>query len=318
MPVRVVVDTRSVDHHGPVTAPSPSASQRGAPKRAQRAWRELAILVPLVAGVLVLYDRRRSLFHTDTPVRIAAGLALVILGWASARAAGRAVGPVMARRGVTVSGPLGFVVRLATLGIALIVALRIVGLNPSTLAAGGAITAIILGLAAQQTLGNLFAGIVLLSARPFRVTERVRLQGGPLGGPVEGNVVDAGLLYTTLTRGEDKILVPNSLVLNSVVVPLREPGAVDVRARLQPDVSPTELQALLEQSIRTPVRSSPHIHLEEVDPDEVVLRITAVPASDQDGPQLADEVLSALREAGIDEDTRTLRAAAVDGAADQD
>jgi small-conductance mechanosensitive channel len=249
----------------------------------------------------VLYDRRRSLFHTDTPVRIAAGIALVILGWATARAAGQAVGPVMSRRGLSVSGPLGFVVRLATLGIALIVALRLVGLDPSTLAAGGAITAIILGLAAQQTLGNLFAGIVLLSARPFRVSERVRLQGGPLGGPVEGNVVDAGLLYTTLTRGEDRILIPNSLVLNSVVVPLREPGAVSVRARLQPDVNPTTLQARLEDSIQTPVRSAPHIHLEEVDPNEVVLRITAVPASDEDGPRLADEVLETLRDAALGE-----------------
>lgn len=212
-----------------MTPPSPPAARLRATHRA--AWRELALLIPLVAAVLVLYDRRRSLFHTDTPVRIAAGLALVILGWASARAAGRAVGPVMERRGVSVSGALGFVVRLATLGVALVVALRVVGLNPSTLAAGGAITAIILGLAAQQTLGNLFAGIVLLSARPFRVGERVRLQGRPLGGTIEGNVVDAGLLYTTLTRGDDKILVPNSLVLNSVVVPLREPGAVNVRAR---------------------------------------------------------------------------------------
>ncbi len=288
-----------VDHHGAVPAPPPATLRLTAAEHARRAWRELAVLLPLVAGVLVVYDRRRSLFHTDTPVRIAAGLALVILGWGCARATGRAIGPAMARRGVSVSGPVGFMVRLVTLAIALVVALRVVGLDPSTVAAGGAITAIILGLAAQQTIGNLFAGIVLLSARPFQRQERVRLQGGPLGGAVEGNVVDAGLLYTTLTRGEDKILVPNSLVLNSVVVPLREPGAVNVRARLQPDVNPTDLQAHLEESIQTPVRSSPHIHLEEVDPTEVVLRITAVPASDRDGAKLADEVLEALRRAAL-------------------
>lgn len=101
--------------------------------------------------------------------------------------------------------------------------------------------------------------------------------------------------------------------MNSVVVPLREPGAVDVRARLHPDVSPTELQAVLEESIRTPVRSSPHIHPEEVDSNGVVLRITAVPARDQDGPQLADEVLRALREAAVDRDERTARATAFAG-----
>ena len=40
----------------------------------------------------------------------------------------------------------------------------------------------IIGLAAQQTLGNLIAGMVLLSARPFRVGERVRLQAGGIAG----------------------------------------------------------------------------------------------------------------------------------------
>jgi small-conductance mechanosensitive channel len=264
-------------------------------ERARRAWRELAVLVPLAAGVWVLYGYRRELFGTDVPVRIAAGMILLIVGWAAARAAAQAIGPALAKRGIAIAGPIGFVVRLTTLAAAVVFALRVVGLDPTALAAGSAITAIILGLAAQQTIGNLFAGIVLLSARPFKVRERIRLQGGPLGGVVEGVVIDAGLLYTTLARGDDKILVPNSLVLNSAVVPLREPGAVDVRARLQPEVKPTDLQAQLEESISTPVRSAPHIQLEEVDNDEVVLRITATPKRDRDGPQLANEVLEALR-----------------------
>ena len=66
-----------------------------------------------------------------------------------------------------------------------LVALRIAGLSTSSLAIGGAVTAVVFGLAAQQTLGNLIAGTVLLSARPFRVGDRVRLQGGPIGGELE-------------------------------------------------------------------------------------------------------------------------------------
>jgi small conductance mechanosensitive channel len=38
------------------------------------------------------------------------------------------------------------------------VALRVAGMAPSTLAVGGAFTAVIVGLAAQQTLGNLVGG----------------------------------------------------------------------------------------------------------------------------------------------------------------
>ena len=47
-------------------------------------------------------------------------------------------------------------------------------------------------------------------------------------------------------------------------------------------------------TVRTPTRSEPHISLEEVDRDEVVVRIAATPLSESDGPKLADEVLAAI------------------------
>jgi small-conductance mechanosensitive channel len=49
-------------------------------------------------------------------------------------------------------------------------------LRPSNLEFGGAGTAVVIGLAGQQTLGNVIAGTVLINARTFRVGERVRLQ----------------------------------------------------------------------------------------------------------------------------------------------
>lgn len=262
-----------------------------------RRWPRLLILASLVGLVYVLYAYRRPLFGTDAPVRIAAGLALLILGWALATVAGRSGAALLARRGVQLAGPLGFIVRLTTITVTLVVALRIVGLRPQTVAIGGAATAIVAGLAAQQTLGNLFAGIVLLGARPFRVGERIRLQSGALAGQLEGVVVDAGLLYTHLARGADRILVPNSVLLNSAVVPLREPGAVDLRVRLDADVQPTELQARLEHGVSTPIRSAPHIHVEELDGSAVVLRVQVTPVLDEQGPRLANEVLRALRAA---------------------
>ena len=49
--------------------------------------------------------------------------------------------------------------------IAIVTALRIAGLNPRTLAVGGAVTAVIVGLAAQQTFANVMAGGSPASAR---------------------------------------------------------------------------------------------------------------------------------------------------------
>jgi small-conductance mechanosensitive channel len=126
------------------------------------------------------------------------------------------------------------------------------------------------------------------------VGDRVRFQAGGLAGQVEGVVMSLGLLYVTLAQGEDTIMIPNNVAMASAVVPLREPAAVDLRARLKPDVKPSELQAFLEQHVRTPTRSHPHISVEEVDDEEVIMRVNAVPELDRDGPKLADEILAAI------------------------
>src|SRR5947208_2717107 len=255
-------------------AASPVARQLRvqAVQRARRARWQALILLPILGAVIWAYSHRRQLFGVDLPVRIASAVVLVILGWAFARALGRALGPVLFRRMDSgTAGTVGFLIRLIALMIAVLFALRVAGLQPSTLAVGGAFTAVILGLAAQQTIGNLIAGMVLLSARPFRVGDRVRFQAGALAGMVEGVVSSLGLLYTTLAQGEDRTMVPNSVVLSAAVVPLREPTAVDLRARLRPGVQPSQLRRLLEDSVSVPTRTPPHIGLEEVDSDEVVV-----------------------------------------------
>ncbi|HKG17567.1 MAG TPA: mechanosensitive ion channel family protein [Solirubrobacteraceae bacterium] len=262
---------------------------------ARRAWRQLFVIVPAMAAVLLGYHYRHQLFGLDMPVRIATVALLVILGWALARDVGRAAGPALFRRlDPGTAGTVGFLIRLLTIVIALLAALNVAGLPPRTLFLGGAFTAVIFGLAAQQTLGNLIAGTVLLSARPFRVGDRVRLQGGPVGGRVEGVVSSLGLLYLTLAHGEDSTMVPNSVVLSLAVMPVREPDSVDLRARLRPDVRPSEVQELLERHVTTALRGEPDIILEEIDDDEVVVRIAATPQRPAEGRQLADQILSAV------------------------
>jgi small-conductance mechanosensitive channel len=277
------------------------------PRVVKRARLEALLLVPLFVGVVILYDNRARLIGTpgrhgrpatlapalDTPARAVAFIALVILGLAIARDVGRGLGPPLFRRlDPATAGTVGFMIRLTTVAVALLVALSVAGIEARTLLVGGAFTAVIIGLAAQQTLGNVIAGTVLLSAQPFRVGERVRLQGGPLAGQIEGTVSSLGLLYTTFATGEDSIMVPNSVVLNVAVLPLREPEAVNLRARLRPGVTPSDLQELLEKSLQTPLRDVPRITLEELDGDEVVVRISATPTVAAEGRHLASELLS--------------------------
>jgi small conductance mechanosensitive channel len=267
----------------------------------RRARREAAVIAGLLVAVLVVYDTRDSILgkdivkHLQTPIQIAAVILLVGLGWALARDVGKAAGPTFMRRmDPATAGTVGFLIRLVTILISLLVALRVAGIQPQTLAVGGAFTAVVLGLAAQQTLGNVIAGMVLLSARPFRVGERVRLQAGGVGGSVEGIVSSLGLLYTTLARGADRIMIPNSVVLAAAVVPLREPDSVDVKVRLSSGVRPSQVQAILDAEVSTPTRRPATVLLEEVDGEDLVVRVQATPEMAGDGAKLADEVIVAL------------------------
>lgn len=124
------------------------------PRAVKRARLEAFILVPLFVGVVVVYNNRGSLLgvdttssptEVDTAVHIATVLALLCLGWAIARDVGRALGPALFRRlDPATAGPIGFLIRLVTVVVAALVALRVAGIEARTLAVGGAFTAVIL------------------------------------------------------------------------------------------------------------------------------------------------------------------------------
>lgn len=114
-----------------------------------------------------------------------------------------------------------------------VVLLNTLGVNLNQLLVGGALTGVVVGIAAQQSLGNVFAGIVLMAARPFAVGDRLRISSGALGGDHEGIVTEMGLVYLTL-QGEDGLVrLPNSSVLNSAASPNR-------RRPVEPEVAPAD------------------------------------------------------------------------------
>jgi small conductance mechanosensitive channel len=276
------------------TARAPAVALRHrAAEAARRGRRQLTMLVPALAGLLVAYAYRNQLFGVDKPVRIGVAAVLILLGWAVARNVGRLVQPRLDQRlEPGTAGILGFVVQLTTLATAAMVSLRLAGLQPGALAAGAGFTAIVLGLATQQTFGNVFAGVVLLSARPFQVGDRVRFAG--FGMDVEGTVAAHGLLHVTLYDGDDQVMIPNNTVLSMSARPIHEPDAVDMRARLPLTVDPEAVQQRVDDALSVSTKGPPHVALEELNGDDVIVRVRATPQRSDDGGRLARDVLQAV------------------------
>ncbi len=71
-----------------------------------------------------------------------------------------------------------------------------------------------IGLAAQDTLANIIAGLTILLDQPFKVGDRIKLEGGEFG-----DVLEIGLRTTKIKTLENYVLIiPNSLLVKSKVV----------------------------------------------------------------------------------------------------
>lgn len=96
----------------------------------------------------------------------------------------------------------------------------------TTLLAGVSIVSVVVGLAAQNTLGNLVAGLSLVLYRPIRVGDKLELNSPK--GVLMATVTDVSLGYTILRDGDGhSVIVPNSLMISSIVIRHREQSGAD-------------------------------------------------------------------------------------------
>ncbi|MGH7609108.1 MAG: mechanosensitive ion channel family protein [Candidatus Dormibacteria bacterium] len=133
------------------------------------------------------------------------------------------------------------------LGLGVLSALNI---NLGGLLAAGAILGVIVGVAAQTSLSSVFAGIVLLMARPFVVGSWVHLRTYLFGGyDFSGVVTQIGVVYTTMDVGGRLVRIPNSAALASALTVSHVPIQLDLELQLSPQVGLTRLHQELTRAL---------------------------------------------------------------------
>ncbi|NJC73476.1 mechanosensitive ion channel family protein [Planosporangium thailandense] len=186
------------------------------------AWRTLLLLVLALVAATAAADfgsRKSHLLH-ERLIAIGGTLAFAVLSLTAVFAiAGHIRDLAQAHVGSAHAVVLRLVTVLSGGFTCLLITLGLLSVPISQLILGGALTGVVFGIAGQQTLANLFAGIVLLLARPFTVGQEVRLRSGALGGFVDGVVLEIGLAYLRLQSTEGTLSIPNSQVLNAIAGP---------------------------------------------------------------------------------------------------
>jgi len=197
-------------------------------KRKTRPWKSIVALLLAIAAAVISNQARHDSHALYTASHltnefVAYGTAALfgVFGcMATFGLAGKSRQVLEPRAGTAHSAVVGYAILIVGAFATLTITLDLFDVPVGQLVLGGALTSVFVGIAAQQALGNVFAGLVLMFARPFRVGDAIRLRAGALGGTLDGTVIDIGITYVRVETAGSVMSVPNAQVLNAVVGPI--------------------------------------------------------------------------------------------------
>jgi small-conductance mechanosensitive channel len=145
-----------------------------------------------------------------------------------------------------------------------------------TLIATSGAVAIVLGLALQSTLGDVFSGIALNLAKPYGIGDWLVLSNG-----IEGKVVETNWRATHLLTGaNDLVVVPNSDLAKARLTNLSSPErshGVTLTVRFRPTTEPSAMvgvmRAVLLSSNSILARPEPDVQILSLDGGAVELEL---------------------------------------------
>ena len=197
-------------------------------KRKTRPWKSIIALLFAIAAAVISHQARHDSHTLYTAGHVTnqivaygtAALFGVFGSMATYGLAGKSRQVLEPRAGTAHSAVVRYAILIVGAFTTLVITLDLFAVPVGQIVLGSALTSVFVGIAAQQALGNVFAGLVLLFARPFRVGDAIRLRAGALGGTLDGIVIDIGITYVRVDANGSVMSVPNAQVLNAVVGPI--------------------------------------------------------------------------------------------------
>jgi len=230
---------------------------------------------------------------------IAVAIALVL-----SRLLRAAVHAAMTRKGSIDRTTISFLQQVATALIWVVVLILYAHLIPvlrsmgTALLAGASVASVVIGLAAQSTLGNLVAGVSITIYRPFRLGDTLQV-AAPTGTEI-GVVEMISLGYTTLRSASGHaIVVPNSLAASQVTINLNTnlmsaPIVVNIALNRDADWEAARRLALAAAALALGDKSNPSCFVTKVEATTVTLLLSATAEDPAQRDALRSTLLSTL------------------------
>lgn len=224
-------------------------TQRPRPRERRTAWITVAASVAALAALFAIRSDLLQLVPHGYRLISQLGIFIlaVILGGLAVQAITTRIFNHLRGTAVYAWRPVATWCLYIFMGLAILSALQI---NLTGLLAASAIVGVVVGVAAQTSLGSVFAGFVLLASRPFVVGNWINIRTSLFGGiEYSGVVTHLGIVYTTLDVSGRPLRIPNSLVVVSALTVTHIPLQVDIELQLRPQTSLVQLSHRLERKL---------------------------------------------------------------------
>ena len=166
------------------------------------------------------------------------------------------------------------IVYYSLLAVVVIMALTNLGIPTTSLIAVLGAFALAIGLALQDTLGNLASGVLIIMLRPYHVNDLVEI------GDERGTVTGVGFFHTQLRTFDNKVLlIPNSDVMDGNIINYSEMDwiRVDMTFGIGYDDDLRKAKQILQEIVaedeRIPEDPAPIIAVEELGDNSVNLAV---------------------------------------------
>ena len=248
--------------------------------------RNLLVTAALAVGIyvlLVVLPGRLLPRLTGSEIVLLEAGGVVLIAWLVARAVTGAATAVILRRGEFARGHAVRLFLNLLIAVAAILALsKLAGVSAESILLGSAFAGIVLGLAAQTVLANVFAGLLLVVADPFRPGDRVAFVSGnysvsPPTHPHEayypaygGTILDIGLVYTVVSLDRGGVArLPNNVVMSAMVLAPRGGTQQRIRMTFPLSVAVGKVEAALADAVRglppgAPGAPPPHLEVADL------------------------------------------------------
>lgn len=210
------------------------------------------------------------------------------------------------------------VFRFAAYALLVIVILGLAGVSGNALLAGGTFAGLVVGLAGQTVLSNVFAGLLIILARPFQPGDRVTLLTSQYGVIVpsyppkylsddylvpgyKGVISDIGLTYSMIKLDSGAPMkIPNNILIQAAVI-LRSYGNRRIKTRyfVQAGIDVLEMMNAIKDAIKENEwvvdKESVQVYVENITVDGVLISIEALCKGDLEEQPRSSILIDAMK-----------------------